>query len=378
MREHLNPALFELRRSAIREFNRMARQTPGCVSLTLGEPDFDTPDPVKQGALEALANNETHYIENNGAAALREDIARFEREYNGLDYSPDEVIVTIGATEGLFTALFGIIAPGDEVIVPVPAFGLYESIITMCGGKFVPLDTAPNGFQITEAALEAAISPRTKAIVLNSPNNPTGCVLTPESIENVRRAFAGKPVFLICDEVYRQLVYTDEFVSPATMRGVRPQLIIIQSFSKPYAMTGWRVGYMLCDAQVKERLELVHQFTVVSAASIAQRACRAALRCDASQMRETYRRRRDYTVERLRGMGLPVCQPEGAFYAFPSISATGMSSDEFCRRLITEAGVAAVPGSCFDGEGHMRISYCVSDENLQLGLDRLEGFLGKL
>ena len=374
----LNTALYSARPSAIREFSRLARETPGCVSLTLGEPDFDTPAPVRAAAADALERGETHYIENNGSAALRQAIAGFERTRNGMDYTPDEVIVTAGATEALFAALFGILNPGDEVIVPVPAFPLYEQIVGLCRGVFVPLDTAPDGFQISAQRLARAVTPRTKAILLNSPNNPTGCVLGRESLENVRRAVEGRDIFVLCDDVYRQLTYGADYHSFAEYRQLRAQILVVQSFSKPYAMTGWRMGYLLSDRPIAQRLALVHQFAVVSTPAPFQRAAIAALGCSCDAMRETYRARRDYVLRRLAAMGLPVVEPEGAFYVFPSIASFGLTSAEFCTRMITEAGLAATPGACFGGEGHIRLSYCYGDEALREGLDRLERFLSIL
>lgn len=370
----LNEALYGARRSAIREYSKLAANTPGCVSLTLGEPEFDTPQAVIDTACDALRHHETHYIENNGAKPLREAIARFEREKNGMDYTDDEVIVTAGATQALFTALFGVLNPGDEVIVPTPAFVLYEQIIGLCRGVFVPLDTTKTGFQLTKQALCAAITPRTKAIVLNSPNNPTGCVYTAQSLQAVYDCVKGTDIFVICDDVYRQLVYTDTYHSFAEYRELRKQLLVVQSFSKPYAMTGWRVGYLLADKAIKERLELLHQFMVVSTPAPFQRACVTALGCDVTPLRETYRARRTYVLRRLREIGLSVTEPAGAFYVFPSIQKFGLSSSEFCTRMICEAGLAATPGACFGAEGHIRLTYCYADEQLKEGLDRLARF----
>lgn len=378
MREYLNQALYGTRRSAIRAFSALARATPGCVSLTLGEPDFDTPAPVKQAVWEALERGETHYIDNNGSPALRQKIADYEGERHGMDYTADEVIVTAGATEALFLALFGILNPGDEVIVPTPAFLLYEQVIGLCRGRFVPLDTAQDGFQIDGEKLAGLVNERTRAILLNSPNNPTGCVYDEKSLSAVRRAVEGKPIFVLCDDVYRRLVYEGEYHSFAEFRDLREQILVIQSCSKPWAMTGWRMGWLLADQSVKERLELLHQFLVVSTPALFQRAAMEALDQDPAPMRETYRRRRSYVLERLAGMDLEVRAPQGAFYVFPSIRAFGLSSEEFCTRLIREGGLAVTPGSCFGGEGHIRLSYCYSDEELKEGLDRLERFLTKL
>ena len=378
MLNRLNSAVYDVKRSAIREFSRMAKETPGCIGLTLGEPDFDTPLSVRDAAKLALDVGDTHYIENNGTLELRTAIANFECERNGMDYSADEVIVTVGATEALFTALFGILNPGDEVIVPTPAFGLYESIVTLCRGAFVPLPTEGNRFQITREMIESAITPRTKAVILNSPNNPTGCVYTPETLRAIHDAVAGKEIFVLCDDVYRQLVYADGYHSFAEFRDLREQIMVIQSFSKPYAMTGWRVGYLMCDLPVKKEIEKVHQFSVVSAASTSQKACVEALRSDPSPMRETYRRRRDFALRRLNEIGLEVCKPEGAFYLFPSIEKFGMDSATFCTRMIREAGLAATPGFCFGSDRHIRLTYCYSDEELSEGLNRLERFVRSL
>ena len=378
MRECLNTAVYGAKRSAIREYSRLAAETPGCIRLTLGEPDFDTPALASAEVTAALARGETHYIENNGDRSLRTAIAAFERDRNGMDYSEDEIIVTAGATEALFTALFGILNPGDEVIIPTPAFVLYEEIVKLCRGVCVKLDTTEDAFQLRPERLSCLITDRTKAIVLNSPNNPTGCVYDMASLEAVRAAVAGRGIFVICDDVYRSLCYADDYQSFSEFRDLREQILLVQSFSKPYAMTGWRMGYLAADRSVKERLELIHQFNVVSTPAPFQRACLKALSLDTGAMRETYRQRRDYMVKRLTGMGMELTVPEGAFYAFPSIERYGLPSSEFCTRLIKEAGVAVTPGFAFGSDRHIRISYCCSDADIREGLDRLERFVGQL
>ena len=275
----MNTALDTIQKSGIRLFTQMARQEPGCLFLTLGEPDFDTPLPIREAAKASLDAGETHYPENNGQLFLRQAIAGFERERHGLAYSPDEIIVTVGATQALFCALFGILNPGDEVIVPAPAFGLYASIIKLCRGVCVPLDTRQNGFQISAEALRSVLTPRTRAVILTSPNNPTGCIYTRETLDAIHSVLRELPVFVLCDEVYRDLIYTDTFTSFTQYADMRDRIIEIQSFSKPYAMTGWRVGYLMADAPVKAQLEKIHQYNVVSISSFVQRACAAALRC---------------------------------------------------------------------------------------------------
>ncbi|MBR1497356.1 MAG: aminotransferase class I/II-fold pyridoxal phosphate-dependent enzyme [Oscillospiraceae bacterium] len=374
----LNETVYGAKRSAIREYSALARSTPGCVALTLGEPEFDTPAPVRAAAIESLNSHETHYIPNNGAPALLEALSAYEKRQNGLDYAPGEIIVTAGATEALFVALFGILNPGDEVLIPVPAFVLYEEIVRLCRGVPVRFDTAPDGFQLDPERFAAAITPRTKAIVLNSPNNPTGCVYTRESLDAIAGILADKPVFVVCDEVYRRLCYLPDCPAFSSHRELRDRLLVVDSFSKPWAMTGWRMGWLMADAAVKERLELLHQYMVVSTPAPFQRAAAAALDCDCAPMRELYRKRRDRVLERLAAMGLDCPRPEGAFYAFPSIQKFGLDSGTFCARMIREAGLAATPGFCFGGEGHIRLSYCCADKVLEEGLNRLEKFIDRL
>lgn len=371
----LNNVLDNIKPSAIRVYSNLAKQTPGCIGLTLGEPDFSTPDNICKKAYEAMLNGETHYIANNGDAALLKEICDYESKNNKVKYTPDEVIVTIGATEGLFTALFGILNPGDEVIVPTPAFGLYESIITLCRGEFVPMNIADSDFQIDADKLSNCITEKTKAIILNSPNNPTGCILNEKSLQNVYDAVKGKDIFVICDDVYRNLIYTSEYKSFAEYTDLKNQIIVIQSFSKPYAMTGWRIGYLLAEKSVKEKLQFVHQYSVVSSVSFMQKACIEALNTDIQHMVDVYSKRREYVLKRLDEMNLEYTIPLGGFYVFPSIKRFKLSSDEFCRKMIADVGLAATPGFCFGSDEHIRLTYCYSDEELKEGLDRLERFI---
>ena len=378
MKDCLNEAVYSLKRSAIREFSRLAKETPGCIALTLGEPDFDTPEPIREQARLSLDNHETHYIENNGALALRQAIAQYESSKHGFACSESQIVVTAGATEALFVSLLGILNPGDEVIIPTPAFVLYEEIVKLCRGTVVHLDTVPDGFRITPENLARCLSDKTKAIVLNSPNNPTGTILDKASLEAVHDAALKRNLFVICDDVYRELVYTDTYHSFTEYEDVRDKTILVQSFSKPWAMTGWRMGYLIASPEIKERLELIHQFMVVSTPAPFQKAAIAALDFDPVELKETYRKRRLYVLERLKDMSLEVTEPKGAFYVFPSIGRFGIDSATFCRRMIKEAGLAATPGFCFGAEGYIRLTYCYSDEQLKCGLDRLEDFIRKL
>ena len=369
----LNSNLSSLKRSGIRVYTNMAREIPDCAMLTIGEPDLDTPQPIKEAAWAALQQGRTHYAPNQGIPALRQAVADYETA-RGNATTPEQVLITVGSSQALFTALVGILNPGEEVIVPVPAFSLYETIVTIAGGKMVPLDVSKTGFQITEEALTPLVNEKTKAIILNSPNNPTGVVLNPESLAAVKKAVLGKPIFVISDNVYSLLSY-GPCPDLSLDRELKDQLILCQSFSKPYAMTGWRLGYLVCPEYVMDRLLLLSAGTIAAVPTFLQEAGLSALKQDVSPMREIYRRRRDYVTSRLTRMGLDFPAPEGAFSVFVDIRKFGMTSDEFCTRLIKEGKLAAVPGSCFGVEGYLRLSYCYADEELRKGLDRLEAFI---
>ncbi len=372
----LNQNLASLERSAIRAYTDLARQTPGCAMLTIGEPDLETPAPIRQAAMAALEDNQTHYAPNQGTPALRRAIAEFETR-RGNPTTEDQVLVTIGASHALFTALLGILNPGEEVVIPTPGFGLYQSIAAIAGAKPVFLDVTKTGFQITKEALDGVITPKTKAIVINSPCNPTGVILNRESLAAVKAAILGKPIFLICDNVYHDLHYSpcpDLSCDPE----LKDQLLLCQSFSKPWAMTGWRIGYLTCPQYVMERLLLLSAANIAAVPTFVQSAAVTALKTPVEPMREIYRRRRDYVTDRLTRMGLEFPQPEGAFYVFADIRRFGMDSATFCTRMIREGKLAAVPGSCFGTEGYIRLSYCCSDAQLEIGMDRLEKFITHL
>ena len=373
----LNQNLYSLKRSAIRVYSNLAKETPDCAMLTIGEPDFDTPEVIRAAACAALSAGQTHYAPNQGTAALRKAVADFETARGNVT-SPDNVLITIGACHALFTALFGILNPGEEVIVPTPGFGLYETIATISGAKTVPLDVTKTNFQITREALEALITDKTKAIIINSPCNPTGTVFSEESLRNVREAVLGKPIFIISDNVYNQLCYVNSCPDLSLDTELKDQLILCQSFSKPYAMTGWRVGYLTCPGYVMDRLLLLSAAEITAVPTFLQEAAVTALKTDTSGMKETYRRRRDYVCDRLRNMGLSFPEPDGAFYVFVDIRKFGIDSGTFCTRMIKEGKVAAVPGACFGAEGYIRLSYCYSDEELKKGLDRMERFIQTL
>lgn len=443
MRKPMNRALEGLAPSGIRRINALAAAHPGCIALALGEPDFDTPGPICAAAHAALDAHLTHYPPNNGTASLRTAVASYMADAATGDarlaYAPDEIVVTCGATEALHAALAAVLEGGDEVVIPTPAFGLYESIVRMHGGVPLTLDTVPYAFQIDEAALAAAVGPATKAIVLCSPNNPTGCILTRASLDAVARVAALCGAFVICDDVYNRLVYgaagidavsaaaagtgagaegavgaraadavegagagTEDAGTVDTSGGgeraraagsvpapaferfaarhreLRDQIVVVDSFSKPWAMTGWRVGWVAAATPVAAQIAKAHQFMVSSVPAFIMPAAEEALACDPEPLRAVFRARRARVLHALEDMGLPVVEPGGAFYAFPSIAGTGLGSTEFCERAIAEAGVALVPGACFSAEGFVRLSFCVADADLDEGLRRLGVFVRSL
>lgn len=377
MLERMNRHLLSAPVSGIRRFTALAKAQPDCAMLTIGEPDFDTPDDIKAAAIRALEAGRTHYPMNAGDPDVRGAISAFESETRNLDYAPDEIILTAGASEAIYVAMTGVLEPGDEVIIPTPAFALYETIAHLAGAKTVRLDTSDTGFQPDAARLEALITERTKLVVLNSPNNPTGVSYSRETLDALLRTLRKREIFVLCDDVYIGLA---EKGCPffAGYRDMRDRILAVQSFSKPYAMTGWRMGYLMAYRPVIKALMPLHQSAVVSVPAFLQDGCMQALKTDFSAMAKTYRARRDLICARLSKIGLPHVRPDGAFYVFPDIRRFGISSEEFCVRMIQEGRVAGVPGSVFGAEGYVRFSFCYSTEEISLAMDRLEDFIHRL
>ena len=377
MRLPMNTSLAMLKPSGIRRINALAAQHPECIALALGEPDFPTPDVISAEVTAALDRGDTHYPPNNGRPALREALSAYMGDA-GLTFSADEVILTDGATEALSATFMAMLNPG-EVIIPTPAFGLYESIVVANHAKAVFLDTEPAQFQIDEDALRACVTPATKAIVICSPNNPTGCILNAASLDAVAHVAEQAGIYVICDDVYNRLVYVDGYERFAQRHPeLRDQTVVIESFSKPWAMTGWRLGWLAAAAPVIAEIAKAHQYLVSSAVSFEMDAAARALTVDPTPMLEVYRARRERVLAALDAMGLDVVEPAGAFYTFPSIKKFGLTSEAFCIRAIKEANVALVPGNCFGTESHIRLSYCVSDKDLDEGLARLSNFVSTL
>ena len=357
MQELLNRRLCANPPSGIRRIGQTARTIPGCLALTIGEPDFDAPSPVRSRIAEAILGGETHYPPNAGYPELLEQVAAHLNGRFHTDYAPEETVVTVGSTEALACALMAVLNPGDEVIVPVPAFGLYRPQIELCGGVYVPMETTPDGFAVTREALAAHITPRTRAILFASPNNPTGAVLGESSLSALREAALEHDLFLIADSVYDRIVYGE---LPTLMGdpALRDRLIYVSALSKTYAMTGVRVGFAAADAPVMAQMRKAHSFLVVSVPGCVQRGCEGVFDLPAEEMRAQYERRRDYVYHRLTDMGLDVSLPGGAFYIYPSVERFGMSAEVFCERLMREGKLALIPAECFGSTGHVRISTC--------------------
>ena len=338
----LNHRLKDLRLSGIRRFTALAKTVPGCVMFTLGEPEFDTPRPIVDSCIRAMEEGRTHYTENRGSRDLRRAIAAFEQKNRGLSYTEDEILVTAGATEAIYVAMTGLLNPGDEVIIPIPAFSLYDTIAKLCGAVSVPVDTSEEGFQLTGALLEKVITPNSKLLILNSPNNPTGVVYTEENLRAIASLVLKHNLFVLSDDVYWGLGHCPTF---SQFTELKDRILSVQSFSKPYAMTGWRLGYLMAEKALMEKLTPLHGHILTCAPSMVQKAGIAALDFDPSPMAQAYEERRSYVCKRLDAMGLPYHRPEGAFYVFPSIRHLGLGSEEFCTRLIQEGRVATVPGT---------------------------------
>jgi len=378
MKELLNSRLANVEESLIRKFSLMAIKEGAKHILTLGEPDFDTPNEIKESMIKAIEIGKTSYGTSYGNEDFRQAICAFEARVNKVNYDPSEVLVTVGATESLTVALMTLLNPGDEVINLTPAYPLYKNVVTFAGGKIINIDISKNNFQLSEEMLANAITKKTKVIILTSPNNPTGTMLSDESLEIVYKAVKKHQFFVISDEVYNQLIYTERRLGFSKYQDIRDYIVVTQSFSKPYAMTGWRLGYLLGPLWFMQEALKIHQYMVLASNTFIQDGGIAALNYDPTPMVESYRIRRDYVVERLNQMNLEFPMPEGAFYVLISIEKFGLSSWEFCERLVHAEAVALVPGICFDADSHVRISYCVSMETLSAGLDGLERFVATL
>ncbi len=378
MEQFLNRRLLANPPSGIRRIGQIAKTIPGCIALTIGEPDFDAPLPIRERIAAAIADGDTHYPPNAGYDAWLTEIAGHLNRRFGCSYAREEVLCTVGSTQALASALFAILNPGDEVIVFTPCFGLYKPQIEMAGGVCVEMDIANAGFAVTREALLARITPRTRAILFASPNNPNGEVLSRASLAAIREAALAHDLFLIADSVYDRIVFEDDFPTLMGDASLRDRLIYVSGLSKSHAMTGVRVGYAAADAPVMAQMRKAHSFLVVSVPGCIQRGCLGAFDEDISAMVDAYKARRDVVLARLRAMGLDVREPGGAFYIFPSVRKFSMTSEAFCDRLMREGKLALIPGECFGCEGYVRISYCYDMAQLCEGMDRLKRFIESL
>lgn len=376
----------DIQPSGIRKFFDIAQQVEGVISLSVGEPDFKTPWAARKEAINVLEKGRTAYTANAGLIQLRKEISVYLENFIHTKYEPDgEIIVTVGGSEALDLAMRALIQPGDEVLVPEPSFVCYSPIVTVCGGTPVPIVmTQEDKFKLRADALKAAITPRTKALILPFPNNPTGSVMRREELEKIAEVLRGTDIMIISDEIYSEMTYNGEkHVSIASLEGMRERTIVVNGFSKTYAMTGWRLGYCAGPRPLIKQMLKLHQYCIMSSPTVSQYAAIAALtRCreDVDRMLEEYDMRRRLVVKGFNDMGLTCFEPEGAFYVFPCIKSTGMSSSEFCEKLIYSRKVAVVPGSAFgaSGEGYVRVSYAYSVQHITTALERIREFVEEL
>jgi aminotransferase len=380
--QYLATHVATLKPSGIRKFFDIVATMKDVISLGIGEPDFVTPEPIVQAGIRSLQAGETHYTSNAGRLELREAIAeRLQRLY-GVRYNPKgEIIVTVGVSEALYLAMTALLNHGEEVIIPTPCFVSYQAEVVLAGGVPIEVPTyAQDGFQLCPEPLEKAITPRTKAILLGYPNNPTGATYTREVLQDIARIAEKHDLVIISDELYDRLVYGVEHVCFASLPGMKDRTILLGGFSKNYAMTGWRAGFAAAPAGILEGLVRIHQYTIMSAPTMSQVAALEALKCGeeyVTQMREEYDRRRRLIVGGLNELGLPTFEPRGAFYAFPNVSVTGMDDETFAQKLLEEERVACVPGASFGpgGEGFVRCSYATAYEQIEEALHRIEKFM---
>ena len=380
--ELLAPAAKAMRPSGIRKFFDLAADMPHCISLGVGEPDFKTPWSVRDAGIRSLELGRTKYTANAGLKDLRKEICTYLQRRFELHYQEEHVLVTVGGSEAIDLAIRALVQPGDEVIIPEPCFVCYEPITQLTGGVPVHIATrAEDQFRLTAEQLRAAITPKTKLLIFPYPNNPTGAVMSAAEVEEIAAVLRETNVLVLSDEIYSELTYgLDRHVSIASLPGMAERTIVVNGFSKSYAMTGWRLGYAVGPAPLIKVMTKIHQSCIMSAPTTSQYAAITALRqCDdqIEMMRDEYNRRRRYVVKALNEMGLTCFEPRGAFYVFPSIQISGLTSSEFCEQLLREKEVAIIPGSAFgaSGEGYARISYAYSVDHLQTAMKRIREFL---
>lgn len=381
----LNRTVLETKPSGIRKFFDIAEKMNNVISLGVGEPDFATPWHIRQAGIQSLEDKKTRYTANRGIAQLRNEISKYLLKRFNIDYDPDgDILVTVGGSEGIDCAVRAIVNPGDEVIIPQPSFVCYEPIVRLAGGVPVFIETvAENEFRLTADQLKKAITEKTKLLILPYPCNPTGAIMTADDLEGIAAVLRDTNIFILSDEIYCELTYGGNHVSIASIDGMKERTVLIGGFSKSYSMTGWRMGYACADAEIMKQMVKIHQFAIMSAPTTSQYAAVEAIKNgdeDVTRMRNQYDARRRLMVNGFNKIGLTCFEPKGAFYAFPCIKSTGLSSDEFCEQLLKRYNVAVIPGSAFGecGDGYIRASYCYSVEHIEEALRRIELFINEL
>jgi aminotransferase len=382
----IKQSVIDVKPSGIRKFFSIAEEMDNVISLGVGEPDFLTPWHIRQQGIDTLEMGHTRYTANSGLAELRKEISNFYARKYLVKYNPDnEILVTVGGSEGIDMAIRTLISEGDEVLIVEPSFVCYKPIVDMCGGKSVPLVTKEeNEFKLTAEEIENAITPNTKLLILPYPNNPTGAIMTESELKEIAKVIIKHNLLVLSDEIYSELTYTEEgHCSIASIDGMQERCIVINGFSKTYSMTGWRLGYALGPKPIIEQMTKIHQFAIMSAPTTSQYAAIDALAngdADILKMREDYDMRRKFTVNAFNKIGLTCFEPKGAFYVFPCIKSTGLSSEEFCEKLIRSKRVAVVPGDAFGecGEGYIRVSYCYSIDNIKRAIEKIGEFIKEL
>ncbi len=382
MRDFISQRVRSVPPSGIRRFFDIAATMDDVISLGIGEPDFVTPEPILRAGIHSLEQGETHYTSNSGILELRQALSRYLERLYGISYDPgDELLITVGVSEAMYLAMTATINPGDEVIIPEPCFVSYAPEVVFAGGKPVMVPTrVEEDFQVTGATVEAAVTPRTKAILIGYPNNPTGAVMTRQRLEEIAAVARKHDLLVISDEIYERLVYGIQHTHFASLEGMRPRTIVLGGVSKSHAMTGWRLGWAAAPRELLAAMRKVHQYTIMSAPTTAQIAAIEALERGeehVQRMLAEYNRRRTLLVSGLNELGLNAFEPRGAFYAFPSVAASGMDDEQFAETLLQEERVAVVPGNAFgeSGRGFVRACYATAYEKLEEALERLHRFM---
>ena len=386
MKNFLNKKVLDIKPSGIRKFFDVASEIKGAISLGVGEPDFDTPWHIREEGIYSLEKGKTYYTSNSGLKELRIEITNYYKRRFNLEYDPlNQVLVTVGGSEAIDVALRAMIEPGDDVLIATPCYVSYEPCAIMAGANVITIDLKnENNFKLTKEELEKAITPKTKVLIINYPNNPTGAIMEKEDYEALADVIIKNDIIVISDEIYNELTYNGKNPSSiARVEGMKERTIVVNGFSKAYSMTGWRLGYALGPKEILQQMIKIHQFCIMCAPTNSQYAGIEALKNgdkDISFMRDSYNERRRYLLSRLKNMGIDCFEPFGAFYVFPDIRKFGMSSEDFCMKLLETKKVVVVPGDAFgaSGEGFVRISYAYSIDDLKIALDRIEEFIKEL